>query len=176
MKGWKSECSSAGPATVRAGRVIDVAVPDLIRIVRIPGYRSDTIGRYEGGQFFAYVTGASREGFQGDADWRKLKLWYAVLHRFDRGGVHVESRIWSPGPGIRDGLKDLLEQWLAELPGHEYGDIAIRPFELIYDGIRFGLILESHGEYGDGTEELDWAELYPGRLGFSEPWDGGYDT
>lgn len=153
-----------------------MAVPELIPISRMPGYRTDTIGRYDGGQFFAYVTGTSREGFQGDSDWRKHKPWYAVLHHFDHAGVRNDSRIWSPGPGIRDGLADRLTEWLNELPGREYCDIAIRPFELIYNGTCFGLILESHGEYAEGAEELDWAELYPGRLGFSAPWDGSYDT
>ena len=28
---------------------------------------------------------------------------------------------------------------------------------------------------GDGGH-TDWAELYPDRLGFAEPWDGTYDT
>ncbi len=153
-----------------------MAIPDVIPIKRIPGYRTDTIGRYDAGQFLAYVTGASREDFQGDADWRTDKPWFAVLHRFDQTGARVDSRIWSPGPGIRDGLAERLAEWLDDLPGRAYGDIAIRPFELTYDGIRFGLILESHGEYPDGAEELDWAELYPGRLGFSEPWDGHYHT
>lgn len=153
-----------------------MAIPELIRIARIPGYRTDTIGRYDGGQLLAYVTGATREGFQDATDWRKHQLWYAVLHQFDQAGVRTGSRIWSPGPGIRDGLADRLTEWLDELPGREYGDIAIRPFELTYDGIRFGLVLESHGEYAEGAEELDWAELYPGRLGFSAPWDGSYDT
>lgn len=35
---------------------------------------------------------------------------------------------------------------------------------------------QCHGEYQDGERELDWAEFYPGRLGFSAPWSGRYDT
>ncbi len=153
-----------------------MAVPPLIPITREPDHVTNTIGRYEGGQFFAYVTGASRGAFNYDPDWRKHKPWYAVLHRFDHAGTHIESQIWSPGPGLRDGLADLLASWLDELPGREYCDIKIRPFEFTYDGIRFGLILESHGEYSAEAEELDWAELYPDRLGFSAPWDGSYAT
>ena len=38
-----------------------------------------------------------------------------------------------------------------------------------YHAITFGLIIEDgHG--------VDWAELYPDRLGFRAPWDGSYDT
>ncbi|MER7429960.1 hypothetical protein ABT362_44975 [Nonomuraea rubra] len=29
---------------------------------------------------------------------------------------------------------------------------------------------------GHGDQEDDWAELYPDRLGFGEPWDGQYST
>jgi formate hydrogenlyase regulatory protein HycA len=69
-----------------------------------------------------------------------------------------------------------LDPGLKELPGRVYGDIAIRPFQVEADGIVFGLVPESHHEYPDGRRELDWAEFYPGQLGFSSPWDGCYDT
>ncbi len=160
----------------RTDMVADMVIPDLIPVARVPGHRTDTIGRYDHGLFFGYVTGASREGLKDDLDWRNHKPWYAVLHRFDHAGAHVESKIWSPGPGNRDGLAGLLATWLDELLGREYCDIAIQPFEVTYDGIRFALALESHGEYAEGAEQLDWAELYPGRLGFSAPWNGSYDT
>lgn len=32
------------------------------------------------------------------------------------------------------------------------------------------------GHYADREGENDWAERYPDRLDFSEPWDGQYDT
>ncbi|MFC1431618.1 hypothetical protein ACEZDB_13290 [Streptacidiphilus sp. N1-3] len=47
---------------------------------------------------------------------------------------------------------------------------------MTYENIRFGLVLESHGDYPEGQEQNDWAELYPDRLGFSSPWNGLYDT
>src|SRR5689334_12107033 len=37
-----------------------VAAPEIIPIRREADYRTDTIGRYKGGQFLASVTGASR--------------------------------------------------------------------------------------------------------------------
>lgn len=65
--------------------------------------------------------------------------------------------------------QDLLRQWLDALPGRCYGDIAIRPFGHEFDGVMFGLVVETF----EGTEH---AELYPDTLGFHEPWDGSYDT
>ncbi|MEV0893805.1 hypothetical protein [Promicromonospora sp. NPDC050262] len=62
---------------------------------------------------------------------------------------------------------------LEALPGLEYADIAIRPFQVEFDQVSFGLVIEQHGD--DETED-NWAELYPDQLGFSEPWDGIYDT
>ncbi len=50
-----------------------------------------------------------------------------------------------------------LNQWLAALPDHRFGDIAIRPFSHETDGL-----LEEF-------EEVERAELYPDYLGFYEP-------
>ena len=41
---------------------------------------------------------------------------------------------------------------------------------MTYDGVTFGLIDES------GPDRGSWAELYPDRLGFTDPWDGTYST
>jgi formate hydrogenlyase regulatory protein HycA len=67
-----------------------------------------------------------------------------------------------------------MELWLDGLSQREYGDIAIRPFRLVFDGVLFGLVTECHAEDEEGDH--DWAELYPDRLGFCAPWDGQYDT
>lgn len=62
-----------------------------------------------------------------------------------------------------------LAKLLRSLPRRSYTDIAIRPFQLTVDGVLFGLL--------SGVDEGEpWAELYPDRLGFAEPWDGSYDT
>ena len=86
-------------------------------------------------------------------------------------GNYLESRVESPGVGEegRRAAMMLLEDWIASVPGLTYGDIAIRPFQFEQDAISFGLIIE------DGHAR-DWAELYPDRLGFYDPWDGNYDT
>ncbi|MQY12432.1 hypothetical protein SRB5_25660 [Streptomyces sp. RB5] len=154
-------------------------IPAVIPIRYEPGYRTEHIGRYDEGQFFASVTAAYTDDFRpGADDWLRHRRWYAVLHRFDADGTHTGSDIWTPGPGVpADGRLDArLEQLLGSLPGLEFGDIAIRPFELRHDGIRFGLVPECHDEKAAEAGEPDWAELYPDRLGFSTPWNGEYST
>ncbi|MEV0953806.1 hypothetical protein [Promicromonospora sp. NPDC050249] len=66
-----------------------------------------------------------------------------------------------------------LDRLLDALPGRAYTDIAIRTFQVVFDGAVFGLIVEQHDE---DEREDNWAELYPDGLGFHEPWDGLYDT
>ncbi|MFF2656344.1 hypothetical protein ACFVUH_03160 [Kitasatospora sp. NPDC058032] len=149
-----------------------MSVPEVIPIVHEPGYRTDTIGRFRGGQFFASVTYAVPEGAVN----REGVGCFAVLHRFDDAGRHLDSRIEAvPGevPGVANAAAELLGEWLAALPEREFGDIAVAPFALHVDGCLFGLVVERHGE--DATED-DWAELYPDNLGFHAPWDGEYDT
>ncbi|MGW3783648.1 hypothetical protein ACWD5Z_03635 [Micromonospora chokoriensis] len=77
-------------------------------------------------------------------------------------------------PYLRGELADEAEARLAtlldQLPERQYGDIAIQLFRMVHDGVTFGLIDESDPERGD------WVELYPDRLGFTEPWDGLYST
>ena len=154
-----------------------MAIPELIPIWRDPETRTGTIGRYEGGQFIGCITGAFPPGYTPGPDWHLHKRWYAVLHRFDHDGHHVGSDFWCPGPGYQgDQQEERLTQWLDALPGREYCDIAIRLFEVTHEGVLFGLVAERHNEYAEGEEEDDWAELYPDGLGFTAPWDGGYDT
>lgn len=163
-----------------------MAIPEVIPIRHEPGYRTENIGRYDHGQFLASITAAYPPDYRMGPDWLENRRWYAVLHRFDAEGHHTGSDIWTPGPGVpADGRLDAkLEGWLDGLPGLVFGDIAIRPFEVSADGIRFGLVAERHAAAGPGgagatdagEDEPDWAELYPDRLGFHEPWDGLYDT
>ncbi|MFE6869368.1 hypothetical protein ACFVFS_22800 [Kitasatospora sp. NPDC057692] len=147
-----------------------MSVPEVIPIGYEPGYRTDTVGRFRGGQFFASVTYAVPEG---TADRR----CYAVLHRFDAAGHHLDSWIEAV-PGAFGGeaaaaAGGLLVRWLDTLPEREFGDIAIAPFAVHVDGCRFGLVVERHGE--DAAQD-DWAEFHPDGLGFQAPWDGTYDT
>ncbi|MEV7186570.1 hypothetical protein [Kitasatospora sp. NPDC093102] len=160
-----------------------MSVPEVIPIQYLPDYRTRTIGRCEGGQFYASVVAAFPEGWSGD-DWQAVKRWHAVLHRFDEAGRHLDSRIRSTGT-TADGEKQavaaaqlLLEEWLDALPGRHYQDIAIAPFEVRFEGALFGLVLEEDADEEDEDEEDGgvWMELYPDGLAFSFPWNGCYDT
>ncbi|MFJ4090723.1 hypothetical protein ACIPYS_04000 [Kitasatospora sp. NPDC089913] len=150
-----------------------MSVPEVVPILHEPGYRTDTIGRCRGGQFFASVCYASPEGSSGPDG----GAWYAVLHRFDESGRHLGSRIETvpeeSGSAAPKAVEDVLREWLDALPEREFADIAVAPFTVLVDGCRFGLVVERHHE--DATED-DWAEFYPDRLGFHAPWDGEYDT
>ncbi|MET9657786.1 hypothetical protein [Streptomyces sp. NPDC006510] len=159
-----------------------MSVPEVIPIRHEPDYRTSTIGRWQGGQFFASVTAVFPEGWSDD-HWQSQKRWCAVLHRFDGAGRHLDSRIRFTGT-TADGEKkaiaaacQLLTEWLDALPERRYQDIAIAPFAVRSEGALFGLVLEQHED--DADEEDDdgvWAEFYPDGLGFQAPWDGYYDT
>ncbi len=151
-------------------------VPQRVPIAREAGYRTDTIGRYQNGQFYAAVHGAHRDDDQAP-DWARERVrWYAFLHLFDAGGNHRRSEISLIGiaPRLNGDVGELAAARLASLLGQlkeaRFGNIAIRPFTVIYDGVTFGLVDES------GPDRGSWAEFYPDRLGFTDPWDGTYST
>jgi hypothetical protein len=145
-----------------------MAFPKKIPVKRIAGYRTEYAGTWSRGQFLGNVVRPPRRlATDGDREWYA----YAYLHEFDHNGAHLESTVECAGTGMagHHGAVELLREWLAAVPGLAYGDIAIQPFRHEHDGILFGLLTED----GHGT---DWAELYPDRLGFYDPWDGNYDT
>ena len=153
-----------------------MAVPHRVPIAREAGYRTDNIGRYRDGQFYAAVHGTHRDDDHAPDRRRERVRWYAYVHLFDADGNHCKSEISLIGvaPSLRGDLGEQAAARLASLVGQleeaEFGDIAIRPFTLTHDGVTFGLIDESD------TDRGSWAELYPDRLGFSDPWDGTYST
>ena len=160
----------------RVASLLGMPVPQRVPIARVAGYRTGTIGRYRDGQFYAAVHGAYRDD-DGAPDWGRERIrWYAFLHLFDADGNHRGSEISLIGiaPNLRGVLGERAAGRLASLLGQleeaEFGDIAIRPFTVTHDGVTFGLIDES------GSDRRDWAELYPDRLGFTDPWDGTYST
>lgn len=148
-------------------------VLECIPIKRVPDYRTEYVGRWARGRFLGNVISQSDRWAVSErmSNWRDSSRWFAYLHEFDHDGPYVESTVDSPGPGpqARDEAIRLLREWLVGIPGLVYGAIAIRPFSAEHLGLKFGLVIEE----GHGT---DWAELYPDRLGFHEPWDGEYDT
>jgi uncharacterized protein (DUF952 family) len=133
-------------------------VPDRIPVAWEPGNRIDLIGRYDDGLFFG--------GFAGST----------YLHLFDVHGVHRWSWIAPAEQALGESvsaaaLMEHLQGLIANLPGREFGDIAIAPFAVVDDGgERWGLVDETVG-YG-----FPHAELWPDQFGFGPPWSGEYDT
>jgi hypothetical protein len=153
-----------------------VPVPEVIHIARESRNRTETIGTYRDGQFYAAIHGAHLDDDPEPDPQRERVRWYVYLHLFDHAGHHQQSDIWLAGIApflagdIREQAHARLIDLLKQLDGKLYRDIRIRPFRQQYDGITFGLIDESSPDRGD------WVELYPDRLGFSTPWDGTYST
>ncbi len=156
-----------------------MAVPDVIPIAYVPRHHTETIGRYADGQFLATITYAFPLGFQLDEGWEEHKRLYVVLHTFDADGRYRDSDIWCGGTWAEqqrdpDGADSVLgrarihlAKLLRSLPRRAYTNIAVRPFQLTVDDVLFGMVIrEDEGE--------TWAELYPDRLEFGEPWDGRY--
>jgi hypothetical protein len=150
-----------------------VAIPDRVPITYEPDFHTRTIGRYDEGQFFAWVTATLGDG---DGDWASRKRWYAVLHRFDRDGTHTGSTIECTGTSVDenaavDRAHARVDELIGVLPGHEFCDIEIRLFQVEVDGEVFGLV-----DWSEEYDGEDHAEFLPGELGFDPPWDGTYDT
>jgi len=157
-----------------------VRLPKVIPIKYEPDYRTNRIGRYAGGQFFADITGAYQEGVAPGPDWRGQQRMYAVLHRFDDGGQHAGSDIWfagvrADGNTVVERAEQVLSGWLSDIEPVTFCDIAIRLFRVEFDNVVFGLIDETHDDPDQGHGG-PWAELYPRGLGFHAPWNGEYDT
>jgi len=153
-----------------------MSLPPVIPIAHEPDYRTASIGRYAEGQFYAAIQGAHRDNDREPDRERARIRWYTYIHLFDHDGRHRGSQVELIGVAptlhgdFRERAEDTLSNMLTSLQDRKFGDIAIRPFWLEHDGVTFGLFDESSPERGG------WAELYPDRLGFHEPWDGLYDT
>ncbi|MEU7822895.1 hypothetical protein [Catellatospora sp. NPDC049133] len=134
--------------------------PALIRIAYEPDHgRTDRIGRYADGQFFAIVHGTRRNAL-GDIG--------VALLLFDHTGTYTGSRIHNDVPG--DEAHGLREQLIAELPDVAYGDIAVRPFSVREGDIAWELV-DQTAKHG-----MPRVSLYPMDIMFAPPWDGAYDT
>lgn len=152
-----------------------MAIPKRIPIAREEGYYTDTIGRFDGGQFLGFVTATIPLPLP--EDWQEHKRWYAVLHRFDPDGNHLGTEARFAGT-TADGEADVcararsdLDAMIAALGDVEYGDVAVKLFSVEVDGETFGLV-----DASDPDEGIEEVELRPNYLVFFEPWDGSYDT
>jgi hypothetical protein len=131
-------------------------VPDRIPIAHEPDYRTDLIGSWDEGLFFAGYWGVT------------------YLHQFDHDGNHVRSRIAIAEQQL--GTADVtarmtrLRDIVDELPGRRFGDIAVRLFSVEHGGKKWGLFDET------ADHLIPHVEMRPDLLGFAPPWDGLYDT
>ena len=106
-----------------------MSVPDLVPIAHEPGYRTDTIGRYSHGQFYAAIHGALRDDDQQPDPGRQRVRWYVYLHLFDAEGRYLRSDISLLGvaPYLRGQLREQAEarlaQLLDQLPDRRLGDL-----------------------------------------------------
>lgn len=95
-----------------------MAVPQRVPIARGAGYRTDTIGHYRHGLF--YAGGSHRES--------GISPIGVAPHLTRKRGAQAAARPMSlPG----------------QLDEAGFGDIAIRPLDVTCDGVTFGLIDES---------------------------------
>lgn len=122
----------------------------------------------DGTLFMAFTTGERAEGEE--------RRWVAVVHQFDADGTHLrsESRIGGhDGIGIDVACEradaELSRMVAPILPRvRQVGDVFIRPFEVVLNGVRHGLV------YDDRYEA---AVFHPRDVWFYFPWDtGDYDT
>lgn len=156
-----------------------MAVPETIRIARIPDFYTDKIGRTaDGRQFMAFVVASLPEDVRRTReDWQKQKRWHAVLHKFDLQGKHLHSEIETTGTTAhgeqaaieraRSGLAEMVKT----LGKVKYCDVRVSLFRVEVDGRVFGLVDASEPE-----ENYESIWLVPNNLAFFSPWDGSYDT
>jgi hypothetical protein len=153
------------------------SVPAGIPIAHEPGYHTDSIGalpdREEQVMAFVVASLPPRRG----PDWRDHKWWYAVVHRFDRTGIHLETVARFAGR-TADGealvvqrAKTYLKELLGGLPPLRPQVVFAGLFNLEIHGRVFGLVDASEPE-----EDYEAIYLVPNDLAFQPPYDGSYDT
>jgi hypothetical protein len=152
--------------------------------IRLP--KAFRVNRHEGGSWHIGVT-ASGEQFWAQVvaqvvpfseaepkDWNERKIWYAVLHLFEKDGKHISStvdRIGTPGEDsdVLDRARTKMDALVSALGRVDYGPIRIQLFETTVDDFRFGLLDTSSDEGSQVT-------MLPNEFVFTPPWDGDYDT
>ena len=147
--------------------------PEKIPIERIEEYHTHYLGKAaDGRQFWGYVTFVYTvlpKDVQGN--WEDYRNEYVVLHLFDNEGNHINTNHWLGGTTSQVSdiqLYSKLEEMIVELGPIEFGDIEVKLFKTIIDGVTFGLIPD---------EDYHYINLEPNStISFGEPWDGSYST
>jgi hypothetical protein len=145
--------------------------PELITINREEDYHTHYLGETEDGRlFFGYSTFAFPNGYSNE-DWQKERLEYAVVYLFDKSGNYIENLnkfVGKTNDNSAGKSDESLELLMKKLGKVSYTNIKVKPFSIIIDEIKFGLI---------PNNETEMIELEPSStIAFSEPWLGEYDT
>ena len=156
--------------------------------------RFTLIGRYaEGNQFMAFVTGDfPADWWSGSwqpeylrTRWAEHKRWYAVLHRFDADGNHLQTEARSGGTtangenGAIERAEEELASLLESLGPFDPCDIRVKTFGVEIDGYFFGLVYElrNYDDPANPDATCESIMLEPNDIMFHPPWDSGeYST
>ncbi|GAA1641620.1 hypothetical protein [Catellatospora bangladeshensis] len=134
--------------------------PELIRIAYEPrSGRTECIGRYLDGQFWAVVHGTRRN--------RPGEIGVA-LFLFGHDGTYVRSEVHDDVP--LEQAHALREQLVGQLAEVAYGDIAVRTFSVRPGDVTWELVDRTV------THGLPRVCFYPMDIMFSPPWSGTYST
>jgi hypothetical protein len=161
--------------------------PNLLRIP-LDEHRFGCVGHLnDGTQFMAFGTGCFPDGYvmgRDSEDWQQIKRWIAVLHLFDQHGNHVHTHSNLGGYDI-EGWNEACAKVSAELEAMlsplgkqtpQLGDIHVKLFSVVLDGVTHGLFYTHHVEPEEDYES-EWVMLEPRNIMFHPPWDSGeYST
>jgi len=144
----------------------------------------DFVGRLEDGtQYMIFVSGAVPDGMVfnlDNEDWHRVKCWIGVLHLFDTQGYHLRSEARHGGydnegwdaacekAGLE--IQEVFALFRGKNPRR--GDIQVKPFTVMMDGITHGLIYEI-GQPEENGPTFEWVMLQPRGVMFHPPWDSG---
>jgi hypothetical protein len=168
-----------------------IGPPDKLRIP----YEEWEWGRFnhvgrgaDGRQFLGFVTGAFPDGYDwhrvrdpNNNDWQRDKAWLAVLHQFDAEANHLNSEVRLGGYDSEgwevagDKARAELANMLGNLgPQTVSGDIYVKPFSVVINGVTHGLF---YSRFAEGDFECESVMLEPRDIMFHPPWDSGeYST
>lgn len=159
-------------------------IPNTIPIKRVKNFNTHHIGSYENGFFMGFVVADLKNSTKNLN--QEQKIIYSVLHLFDKQGNHTESLIDNHSTVSENEMpettiaKHSLQNKLNKLPNKIYNDISIKRFQILHDGIKFGLLTaEELGHYFPDLDESanqNQVTLWPNDLLFHAPWNGDYGT
>jgi hypothetical protein len=109
-----------------------------------------------------------------------VKCWLGVVHLFNTQGNHLRTEVRLGGYDIEGWdeacdkawaqVRELCAPLRSENPNR--GDIYVKPFSVVLDGVTHGLIYGTSEPDEDGPA-FEWIMLQPRDVMFHPPWDSG---